>query len=165
MPYIPIPSVHPSVGRSHGWAESGVVRFVIDGTISRVQKQISEVSAKMADKFIQHNSILRSAFVAKVAARLASLSPNNKSFSTADSNNASRWSWLIVDLSFDFTRASLEKLRSTEAVVTGSVNRTFIKNVYEGTFSVMPCTHPIVYCQELSIDEPGAIGWLQYFNK
>ena len=138
MPYITIPSVHPYVGRSHGWAESGVVRLCnwwnnqssTETNFWGISKTWQNIRKKSSACLIQHNSILRSAFVAKVAAKLASLSPTNKSFSTADNNNASRRSWLIVDLSFDFTRASLEKLSSTEAVVTGSVNRTSYKKTY-----------------------------------
>ena len=59
----------------------GELKVGLDGTINRVQKQISEVSAKMDNNFIKRNSILRSAFVAKVAARLVSLSPITTSLS------------------------------------------------------------------------------------
>jgi hypothetical protein len=73
-------SIRPSVGHTGELKVASSGLQLMEQSI-RVQKQISDVSAKMADNnFIQHKSILRSAFVAKVADRLASLSPNNKSF-------------------------------------------------------------------------------------
>ena len=77
----------------------------------------------------------RSAFAAKHATKSASFNCNKISLSVEASSKASCLFRLITDRSFVFTKVNLEKPRSTEAVVTGSVNSTLYKkrkSVHEG---------------------------------